>query len=180
VAVTDPRTAYLLPCACGREIVIETQQAGETVQCECGRICPIPTMREIQRLRPASTGLSSAAPSAAENRNWGNSQRLLVAGGLVCLLAVIAAVIVYRQLPARMGGLPTPEEMRQRIGQLSPQQTRQFFHEVLLPGIEFREQAEFQSHRTIVYLGLGTAAAFGAIGLILVGSGVMGMVRRRT
>jgi hypothetical protein len=99
---------------------------------------------------------------------------------VICLLAVLAAVIICRQLPTRMGGLPTPEEMRQRIGHLSPQQTRQFFHEVLLPGIEFREQADFQSHRTIVYLGLGTAAAFGAIGLILVASGVAGIVRRRS
>ena len=50
--MSDRRTTYLLPCSCGREISIEPQQAGETVRCECGRTCSVPTMREVRSLPP--------------------------------------------------------------------------------------------------------------------------------
>lgn len=49
--VTEPRESYLLPCACGRDLVIQPRQAGEMIRCECGRECAVPRLNEIRRLR---------------------------------------------------------------------------------------------------------------------------------
>jgi DNA-directed RNA polymerase subunit RPC12/RpoP len=174
--VSDRKTTYLLPCsACGREIPVEPQQAGEAVRCQCGQTCMVPTMREVQSLRPASASTPAPAQPA-----WGNPQRFLVAGSVVFLLAAIAATILYRQLPPRLGGLPpSPDAARQYVKGLSPLQTLDFFHRQILPGIEIHEQADVQRKRNMVYLGLGAIATVGAIGLILVATGVAGIVRRR-
>ncbi len=174
--MTDRRTSYLLPCACGRELLIEPRQAGETVRCECGRTCAVPTMREIQALRPAPV---AGSMPAAEKPAWGNPQRFLVAGLVVCLLAAIAAVILYTQFPAHFAGIASPEKVRQHVKGLSPQGTRQYFHQWILPGIDIPEQAVVQSKRSSVYLGMAALACLGAIGLILAGVGVAGIVRRR-
>ena len=131
--VSDRRTTYLLPCSCGRDIPIEPRQAGETVRCECGRTCAVPTMREVQSLRPAPA--SSTTPAATKPA-WGNPQRFLVAGLVVFLLAAIAAVILYIQFPTHFAGLPSPEAERQRVKSMSTLETMRYFHQWILPGIE--------------------------------------------
>ena len=174
--MSDRRTTYLLPCSCGRDLCIEPRQAGETVRCECGLACTVPTMREVQNLRPAP--LSGELP-AAEITAWGNPQRFLVAGLVVCSLAALAAVILYIQFPAHFAGLPSPETVRQHVKGLSTLETRRYFHQWILPGIDISEQAEVQSKRSMVNLGMAAIACLGAIGLILAAVGVAGIARRR-
>ena len=172
----DMRTIYLLPCDCGREIPIESRQAGETVRCECGRTCAVPTMREVQNLRPAP--VSGAAPMAARPA-WGNSQRLLVAGLVVLLLAAIAAAILHGQFSDQFGRLRPPEAERQFVEGLSTLKTIQYFQQWILPGIDIHEQAGFQIKNSTVYLGMEVLTGLGTIGLILAAIGVVGIVRRR-
>ncbi len=131
-------------------------------------------MREVQGLRQAA----DATPAAAQTA-WGNPQRFLVAGLVVFLLAAIAAIILYRQLPPRLAGLPSPEEGREFVKGLSPLRTIEFFHKRILPGIEIREPPEFQRRRSRAYIGMAVAAVVGTIGLMLMTVGVAGIVRRR-
>jgi hypothetical protein len=131
-------------------------------------------MREVQGLRPAAGAMPAAAQPA-----WGNPQRFLVAGLAVFLLAAIAAIILYRQLPPRLAGLPSPEEGRELVKGLPPVDTIRFFRTRIKPGIEIREPPEFQRRRSRVYLGLAATAVVGTIGLILVTVGVAGVIRRR-
>jgi len=167
---------YLLPCSCGRDIRVEPRQAGETVRCECGETCAVPTMREVQGLRPAP--VSSTTPVGTETI-WGNPQRFLVAGLAVFLLAALAAIILYVQFPTHFAGLPSPEAVRQHVKSMPTQETMQYFHRWILPGIEIREPPVFQNRRNMVYLGMATLAGLAAVGLILAGVGVARIVRRR-
>jgi len=104
---------------------------------------------------------------------------LLVVGLVIFLLAALAAVILYKQLPARFAGLPSPEAERQRVKRMSIEETRLYFQRVILPGIEVYEQSGVKGRRNEVYLGVATLAGLGAIGLILIGVGVAGIVRGR-
>jgi hypothetical protein len=133
-------------------------------------------MREIQSLRRApvsDTKLATVKPA------WGNPQRFLVVGLAVVLLTAIAATILYMQFPAHFRGLSAPETVRERIKKVSTLTTIRYFHEVILPGIDFPEQPGREGKRSIVYLGMATLAGVGAIGAILAGVGLAGIVRRR-
>jgi hypothetical protein len=171
-AVTDPRATYLLPCSCGRDIPIGTRQAGETVTCECGRASSAPTLREMQGLRRVSL----TRPSAAAQSGWGNSQRFLVAGTIIFVLAAVAAVTIYWQIPTRY---KSAEEIRQMVGRKTTWQTVQYFHGELLPGIELREREIYEAPREQALIGVAALAGLGAIGLILAAVGVVGLARKR-
>jgi hypothetical protein len=169
VNVSDQKTTYLLPCSCGREIPIELRHAGETVRCACGRTCTAPTLRDIRNLRPA---LPADATPAAARPGWGNSQRFLVAGLAVLLLAALAAAILYEQFPPHFAGLPSPEAVRERIKQMSLQDTRAYFHRAIEPGIEISEGPVVDRERSMADLGMAAVGGVAAVGLILVGIGV--------
>jgi hypothetical protein len=102
-----------------------------------------------------------------------------VAGIAILALAAIAGTILYKQMPTRFPGLRTPDEERKYIQSMPPEVSIQYFHQRLLPGIEYYEQAEFQSRRDKVYIGLAVLAGIGVIGLILVAIGAAGIVLRR-
>ena len=41
---------YLLPCSCGKDVPIETAQAGGNVPCDCGQSLKVPTLLQIKKL----------------------------------------------------------------------------------------------------------------------------------
>jgi hypothetical protein len=95
---------YLLPCRCGKSVVVEPRQAGRTIACSCGASLLIPTMREIAALEPApeedfnlnSTASSedaSGQKSLAETA-WGIQQRLFLIGAVLAGIGLIAFFIV--------------------------------------------------------------------------------------
>ena len=174
--VSDRERLICSPVLCGREIPIEPRQAGETVRCECGRTCAVPTMREIQSLRPAPLSVRRLRPARPA---WGNPQRFLVAGLVVFLLAAIAAVILYRQIPTATS--PDFDRRRPRGSgsrACRPMETIQYFHRGFCRGSRSPSRPELQSQRSMVYLGMA-AWPLGAVGLILAAVGVAGIVRRR-
>ncbi len=72
---------YLLPCECGRSTPIETAQAGETIDCDCGKKNIAPTMRTIRKLPVA------AAPVPTQKRRvWGPAEGVVLLGGVVALV----------------------------------------------------------------------------------------------
>ncbi len=133
-------------------------------------------MREVRSLRPAN--VSDIMPATAKPA-WGNPQRFLVAGVTVIVLAAIAAIILDRQSPARFPGLRPPEAQREFVKKLSLLHTVLYFRQVILPGIEISEAPGRENARKMVSLGMAALAGVGAIGLILVGVGISGLVRRR-
>ncbi|MCL2306578.1 MAG: hypothetical protein FWC43_14665 [Planctomycetaceae bacterium] len=56
---------YLLPCSCGKEVSIETSQAGGNVLCDCGLSLRIPSLLKIKQLPPEG-GVQIQSPSAPD------------------------------------------------------------------------------------------------------------------
>jgi hypothetical protein len=54
---------YLLSCSCGKEVPIETAQAGGNVLCDCGLSLKVPTLLQIKKL-PLADGRQMQSPTA--------------------------------------------------------------------------------------------------------------------
>jgi hypothetical protein len=80
---------YLLPCECGKGIVIDASQAGQQIACECGVLLEIPTLRGVRALETVDDATSDSRRSA----EWDSSRGLIFAGSLI--LFVIGAVVAY-------------------------------------------------------------------------------------
>ncbi len=56
----------VLSCECGKEHHVSSSQAGQEIQCSCGKILPIPTLRRLRDLPLASA--PTEQPATAANR----------------------------------------------------------------------------------------------------------------
>lgn len=76
-------TSFLLPCGCGADIPVASSQAGGLATCPaCGREEPVPRLRDLGKLRVATT-----APKARAVGRWTAMHALLLAGGLLAATA---------------------------------------------------------------------------------------------
>lgn len=80
---------YLLPCECGKRIVIDASQAGQQIACECGKRLEVPTLRGVRELEPAQEATPASRPPA----EWDSSRGFIFAGSLI--LFIIGAGIAY-------------------------------------------------------------------------------------
>ena len=65
---------YLLPCSCGKEVLIETSQAGGNVLCECERSLKIPTLLQMKRL-PLAEEAQTQSPSVLDSPVAASAQK---------------------------------------------------------------------------------------------------------
>ncbi|NLY02209.1 MAG: hypothetical protein GXY83_39495 [Rhodopirellula sp.] len=122
------KARYLLPCSCGREITVETGQAGQTIRCSCGAEQEVPTLMRMSSLRRAEQ-----AATAPPSRRWGLRQRLLLVGALIALPALALAAYLFWRLPTREQVVPTQAP----LDELTVGQTWQIWQD-LRTGIERR------------------------------------------
>jgi hypothetical protein len=91
---------YLVTCSCGRQLAVETGQAGETITCDgCGATIVAPTLRQLRTL-PVAT---EAAGTTTTGPSWGARQGAMTASLLVAVLCLILAAV------SRMSEIPVPE-----------------------------------------------------------------------
>lgn len=87
---------YALPCSCGASVPVEIRQAGETVNCQCGKALDVPKLRDLRRLQPLAESRPVKRPAS-----WSVLQGSIFAVGL-CALVLSAGsayyVWSYRQL----------------------------------------------------------------------------------
>ncbi len=81
---------YLLPCACGRKLVVEPSQAGETITCPCGSQLEVPSMQAIRQLEMART----RSDQGSEAR-WGFRQATILLGALLTATALGLALYLH-------------------------------------------------------------------------------------
>ena len=82
---------YLLPCTCGRQIVVEPRQAGQIIPCSCGASLQAPTLLDMTALEPAPmVSVSGAAPV-----DLGLKHRLRLLGTVLVLVAIGVGVWLY-------------------------------------------------------------------------------------
>ena len=75
---------YLLDCQCGQPHVVDPAQAGQTLQCSCGRTLEVPTLRGLRDLKTAP--LPEPKPLGSSTRSWSALRGLLFVGGLLLLI----------------------------------------------------------------------------------------------
>jgi hypothetical protein len=142
---------YLLPCECGREVVVTRAQAGDTVTCECGAKLSVPTLRGLAELRPAPV----AAGAGARSRNWDDRHRvgfLLALGAVTCLLV---AGYLWASLPA-LEVQPSDQDFINLVEGASARELF-FFHNEALHGLDRTTPADVDVVRVrqIMSWGIG-------------------------
>jgi hypothetical protein len=73
---------YYLPCDCGARSIVDANQCGRTISCQCGRTLEVPPLRELRQLAPAVATTPAAAP-----RGWNPARGV----ALVALAPLVAA-----------------------------------------------------------------------------------------
>lgn len=88
---------YLLDCECGRKLVVETSQAGESIVCPCGARLEVPSMQAIRRLEPVRSD-----SSRGRTAEWGWRQATILLGTLIAVVSVASALYLHAMRP-RLG-----------------------------------------------------------------------------
>jgi hypothetical protein len=141
---------YLLPCRCGQEIAVEPRQAGEMMSCRCGASLPVPTLLEMTRLEVAPE--ATTAPSSQASWSWRHG--LLLLGTVFLLLAIAAAIAVYRERPRAPADLLNPDAIRVAAGKFSPPATFYWWEQFKKSGLGATDTA--YAAQLAVYHGLWT------------------------
>jgi hypothetical protein len=89
---------YLVTCACGRQLAVETGQAGDSIPCECGAQVAVPTFRQLRTLPVATEATATAAAGAS----WGKRQ------GAITVSLLLAALFLALAGVSRMSEVPVP------------------------------------------------------------------------
>lgn len=85
----------VLSCECGKEHYVSNSQAGQEIQCSCGKIIPVPTLRRLRDLPLAQAATVQPAATATRGelskRQWqgwrGVTLAVTMAGFLVATIA---------------------------------------------------------------------------------------------
>jgi hypothetical protein len=176
--LSELRDCYLLPCSCGRNVIVQPRNAGETVRCECGRETTAPTMREIRRLQPAEA-IAARDATPGEKTPWGKSQRLLLVGTVVIVLAaILAMVLFYGQYRLDQRIAHAIHNRREHVRTLKLFETLQWYRRNVAPGFDTADESPFQRDREVLFVGEMVAAIAAAAGIVLVGIGIAGLRKR--
>ena len=173
--MAENRDTYILPCPCGRNLIVQPRQAGETLQCQCGRDSSVPTMGEIRRLQPAE----GPAAVATESK-WGSSQRFLVFGiSLILLAGIVAAVLGSLQYADHLRFLAEVQRQHDAALHLPPWTAIQIYRYRIAPGIETPLDERFQGSREKMEVGMVIAGMTAIFGVVFAAVGVVGLSRRK-
>jgi hypothetical protein len=167
---------YLLPCQCGKKTEIDSSQAGLSVRCACGAELVVPTMRglaALERVEAAPRDLPLQSEAA-----WGARQGLRFLGSTIVVVAALAALGIWW---ARMPQAPTllegyQEQNRGFVDQQDLEALMLIWRD-LRGGIEHPgAEAYLDKYDSAVAEVLGwemVIAAFGAVGLVLLVTGLL-------
>ena len=158
---------YLLPCTCGRQIVVEPRQAGQIIPCACGTSLQAPTLLDMTALEPAPMVLASPPPPAT----WGLKNRLRLLGAVLLLGAIGGAAWLYFGRPVSRFDVIDPEQLRETAKGLSPLQTWNYW-EKMKEGLDRRTDQAYAAAllRFHMWQAVVAAVALLGVGLIVVGA----------
>ncbi len=158
---------YLLPCVCGRQIVVESRQAGQTMLCSCGASLSAPTLLDMTGLEPAPAE-AVLEPAAS---TWGSAERLRLLGIMLLLTAVAGGMWLYVGRPKSRFDVIDPEQIRQRAQTFAPSRTWDLW-EIMKKGLDRRTDQQYAGavERFHVWLAVVAAIALAGVALIAIGS----------
>jgi hypothetical protein len=154
---------YLLPCPCGRQMVIERCQAGESIPCSCGAQLEIPTLLGMADLEPAPAD-PIARPAKSE---WGLKQAIGLLGIMVALLGIAAGVTgFYWGQPKSQFHAVDLEQIRLSAQKLTPSQTWDYW-ESMQQGLDRRIDEKYAEAVRRYYLRQGFLGILTLIGIAI-------------
>lgn len=170
-------TSYLLPCSCGQKVPVESRQAGEVVECGCGRSLEVPTLLQMATLERTEPELEPRRSAKA----WGARQSLSLLGAVVFVGALGAAGFLLSDRPPSPDpewAKKPPELIRRQIKALTPLESRGFWQFLKVRGPDGHtplEQARYEDilgryheARLRWWLSLGVVLTVGVVGLGLI------------
>jgi hypothetical protein len=159
---------YLLPCPCGRQLVVEPRQAGQTIACACGQLLPVPTLLDMTALEPAP--LASASPPPRST--WGLKQRFRLLGIVVLLAAVFLGVLVCLGRPVSRFDTIDPDQLL-RIAKTLPPSRSWDVWETMKQGLDRRVDQNYLDAMDQFHLKLGAIAGLALLGVGLIAAGAV-------
>ncbi len=166
---------YLLTCACGRQHVVETRQAGESLECGCGTMVAVPTLRQL-RMLPAAREETTATVSPP----WGLRQAAITVNLLLAAACLtLAGVSRYSERPVpTIDPVKYSAEVDRLVSQLTPLEGWQRWIDTYQPlsitGFEAYKhpatdamQQNLDWHRWIQWSAFSLAAVFLAAAVVL-------------
>ena len=164
---------YLLPCNCGKSVVIQIGQAGQDVMCLCGQKITVPGMREIRRL-PAADATPASKPARTAPGATGFSPARAVfalAISLVFLALTFAGYMWVQRSQLQLG--PTQQEHRSAeeefIDAMTPETTWDAWLELRDQGLGDRAPLPFMVSR-MLYNDAGRAIWSAMIVAVIAGA----------
>ena len=85
---------YLLECECGNSLHVESGQAGQLLDCTCGKTVCVPTFRELRRLPRAAPNNETAQRESTWTRRQGG---MFVLGIVISTCAILCLGYVLTQ-----------------------------------------------------------------------------------
>ena len=170
------KTTYLLPCCCGRTIPVEPRQAGEAIQCACGKPVQVPTLLEMTTLERSEPVVPAAPPSVG----WGWPQRLVFLGIVMAVASCVAVILVVQKRPSAPTEGVTPEFVLSQVQRLSPAATIKFFRRTLETGLDAKKFPPEQAYAEAMdryWSWLIILAITGGVGATLIALGSWNLFR---
>ena len=167
---------YQLPCECGRSVVIEPRQAGESVVCGCGAVGCAWTLLKMATLETAA---EESAELQSKAGHWGGGERMVLLGTVLLVAAVTLAILAVLLLrPVSRYEAIGPEKIRERSQQLTPWRSWQVW-ESMKNGIDPRPDKKYVEQVRNYFSGLGVAAVLAIAGVGLLIEGIRSAKGRR-
>jgi len=164
---------FLLPCECGRKLVVSVTQAGEQLHCECGATPVAPNMRGLQALPPAPDSSGVPAPARSVGRPLGSDAFFAVSLFVlvVTLVALVPLVLVWLQLDTSFTIDTDIGYGNEQIQMMPIDQTWDVWEELQVSGLQVREVPfytrvlQYRNVFSRVIMGLAIVAGLSVIGL---------------
>jgi hypothetical protein len=171
-------TQYLVPCTCGRKTPVESRQAGETIECDCGAKLEIPRLLELKKLEKA---VVQAEPEK-KPPPWGIGQGLVLFSVVILIGVGVLWMGALHFLPGNPYDM-SPEWIRAHFQKMSPVETWEtwrYFEQVGINPPKERIDRYFEGEyakRQMLLMYLGIAAVGG---VALLASGIFLAARQRS
>jgi hypothetical protein len=163
------KTAYLLPCQCGRKWEVDAGQAGTQIDCSCGQKLAVPSVRGLRHLEVAS-----AAESIPERTTWSPTRGAVFSLGLFVAVAALlfSGFNGYWFFITRRVQDPAKVQLTveaEHIDHLSPVESMFWFRQEEREGLGDPSPPEW----TVIDKQHESSRRWGIAGLIVAGAGLL-------
>jgi len=158
---------YLLPCPCGRKIVVQPRHAGREVHCECGQSLEVPTLLALKELEQVEQ------VEVDSGRQWGLPQALVLIGLVILLAGIVSTSWLAAKPPPPLHPGMDEETARRDVEELTPVQSMHVWNVLKQPLLVDVHPAvvKYKYDVFVHRMWLGILASIGVFGGLLAAGG---------